>query len=275
MRHIRAINNATRPGAREPSRLAGTRVGWICPRLADTLCLRGCERSANGISLQTPADLPALAHRLAAEGWFTWRGEAFDVRADTAEGPVLSTIDRGALPLFGIVAEGVHLNGLVRRPDGLYLWVAKRSATKALDPSKLDHVVAGGIAAGMSPLQTLVKEAQEEAGMPAALAMQARHAGLVCYTMPRAEGLRRDRLHCFDLVLPETFTPEPQDGEVESFACWPLPKVFETVKETDAFKFNVNLVLIDLLLRLGFIEEDSLEGRALRTALAAQQSIVT
>jgi 8-oxo-dGTP pyrophosphatase MutT (NUDIX family) len=228
----------------------------------------GCSRSAQGVSLQDPADLPGLAHRLAADGWFAWRNEPFDVRADTASGVALSTIDRGALPLFGIAGEGVHLNGLVRRPDGLFLWVARRSAAKALDPGKLDHLVAGGIGAGMSPCQTLIKEAQEEAGLPAALAAAARPVGTVRYTMLRGEGLRRDRLHCFDLVLPENFTPAPQDGEVESFACWPLPRVIETVRDGDAFKFNVNLVLIDLFLRLGLIDDAGEEGWALRAALS-------
>lgn len=273
MRHIRAINNATLPGDREPFLLGRTRVGWILPRLAATLCLRGCDRSEEGVSLQPAAELPGLAQRLAAEGWFTWRDEAFDVRAE--DGRVLSTIDRGALPLFGIAAEGVHLNGLVRRPDGLCLWVARRSPSKALDPGKLDHLVAGGIAAGMSPLQTLIKEAHEEAGMHAALAARARHVGMVSCTLLRGEGLRRDRLHCFDLYLPESFVPEPQDGEVESFACWPLPRVIETVQNGDAFKFNVNLVLIDLFLRLGLVDPAGDDGQALRAALTRPPPIVT
>ena len=32
-----------------------------------------------------------------------------------AGGPVLATLDRGALPVFGVLAAGVHVNGLVRR----------------------------------------------------------------------------------------------------------------------------------------------------------------
>ena len=41
------------------------------------------------------------------------------------------------------------------------------------------------------------------------------------------------------------------DGEVEDFFLWPIERVVETVRETDRFKFNVNLVLIDLFRRNG------------------------
>ena len=81
---------------------------------------------------------------------------------------MLAQLDRGALPSFGVLAVGVHVNGLVRRPDGLHLWVARRAANKALDPGKLDHIVAGGVPAGLTPADTLVKEAEEEASIPSA-----------------------------------------------------------------------------------------------------------
>jgi 8-oxo-dGTP pyrophosphatase MutT (NUDIX family) len=268
MRHIERARNVTLPGGRLAFRLGEARVGWVEPALADALCGLGCRRAGEAVVLDTPPALPALAQSLAAAGRFTWRDEAFDVRADgDDDGPALATIDRGALPLFGIAAAGVHLNGLVRRTDGLHLWVARRASGKALDPGKLDHLVAGGIGAGLSPLQTLIKEAEEEAGLPAALVGQARPASVIRYTMLRAEGLRRDRLHCFDLILPEDFVPRPMDGEVESFALWPMDRVLATLRDSDVFKFNVNLVLIDLLLRLGSIAEAGGEGRALRAAL--------
>lgn len=68
--------------------------------------------------------------------------------------------------------------------------------------------------------------------------------------MSRPEGLRRDCLYCYDLILPESFTPRANDGEVESFQLLPIKKVFQQVWDTDDFKFNVNLVLLDLFLRL-------------------------
>ena len=146
----------------------------------------------------------------------------------------------------------MHANGLVQLADGLHLWVGYRSPHKALDPGKLDHLVAGGIPAGMTPMQTLIKEAGEEAGLSEALAGQAVHRNVIGYAVERPEGLRRDRLHCYDLMLPEDFVPAPHDDEVERFELWPLARVAERVRDTDDFKFNVNLVLIDLFARLGW-----------------------
>jgi thiamine pyrophosphokinase len=69
----------------------------------------------------------------------------------------------------------------------------------------------------------------------------------------QARGMRRDTLHVFDLDLPEGFVPRPNDSEVERFELWPIAQVFAAVRDTEAFKFNVNLMLIDLFLREGLI----------------------
>ena len=229
------------------------------------------EATATRITLTTPAALQAIARALSARGFYRWRNEAFDVRA-VADGLVLAVLDRGALPSFGVVSEGVHVNGLVRRADGLHVWIARRSPTKQLDPGKLDHLVAGGIPAGLSPAETLVKEAAEEAAVPEALAGTARRVGMVQYAMERPEGLRRDRLHCYDLVLPEDFVPRAADGEVESFELWPVARAVDAVRETDDFKFNVNLVMIDLFLREGLIDGAAAGTR--RATLASCDSII-
>lgn len=218
------------------------------------------------MTLRDGAALPGLARALAGRGLLRLRGEAFDVRA-TEDGPVLGRIDRGAIPKFGVQAVGVHVNGLVRTQDGPHLWVARRARDKLLDPGKLDHVVAGGVPAGLGPWETLIKEAGEEAAIPPALAAQAKRVGRISYAMVRGEGLRRDLLYCYDLALPADFRPVPADGEVEAFELWPIARVLETVRRSDDFKFNVNLVLIDLFIRLGLVEGP--EADALRAGLSA------
>jgi 8-oxo-dGTP pyrophosphatase MutT (NUDIX family) len=268
LRHIAACNNADLPGERLPFLLCGSVVGWVKPDFAEALALHGFVRSDGAVRLDDPHRLQPAARELAEEGWYSWRDEAFDVRANW-DGPVLATLDRGALPLFGVEAAGVHLNGLVHRPDGLHLWVGRRAADKQLDPGKLDHLVGGGVPAGLSPAETLVKEGAEEAGLSPELLTAARQVGIISYRMERPEGLRRDRLWCYDLELPESFMPVPQDGEVEAFELWPLARVFETVRDGDSFKFNVNLVLIDLFLRVGLIDPQSPGGRQLRAGLQA------
>ncbi len=265
LRHIRACNTAVLPGARLPFLISGATVGYVAPPFADVLAgFPAITRGPAGVTLHDPAALPAIARAVAARGYGRHRAEAFDVRA-TPGGPALTTIDRGALPVFGIMAEGIHANGLVRRADGLHLWVAKRAADKALDPGKLDHIVAGGTPAGLTAFETWIKEAAEEAAIPLDLAQTARLTCTISYAMDRPEGLRRDVLHCYDIDLPETFTPTPADGEVESFALWPIADVLAAVRDTDAFKFNVNLVLIDLFLREGLIPAP--EAAKLRAAL--------
>ena len=250
-RHVAACNNAILPGGRLPLLIGSQRAGWLDPLLLGPVVALGAVQSDAGVDIPS-ALLQPIARALASAGHFRWRDEAFDVRA-VPDGPVLATLDRGALPSFGVQAVGVHLNGLVQRGDTTLIWVARRAQDKLLDPGKLDHLVAGGVPAGLSPLDTLLKEAEEEAGLPPDLLASATHVATIDYAMQRDEGLRRDRLHCYDVVLPEAFVPEPRDGEVEAFELWPLEQAVSRVRDTDDFKFNVNLVLIELFQRRGLL----------------------
>ena len=275
-RHIDACNNLPSPAGYIPFRIGATQVGWLGPELARALTFfpRDFHFDARGVALASRLRSPgtrtealaAAAQSLAGRGHFTLRGEPFDIRA-SPDGPVLAMLDRGAIPAFGVMAQGVHLNGLVRRADGLHVWVGVRSRTKPVAPGQLDHLVAGGMPAGLSAEECLVKEAAEEASIPAELAARARPVARLSYVMRNEQGMRRDILHAFDLELPEDFTPRPNDDEVERFELWPAARLLETVRDTDRVKFNVNLVLIDLFLREGLIDPASAEGRALRAGL--------
>jgi 8-oxo-dGTP pyrophosphatase MutT (NUDIX family) len=256
MRHVKNIQNVTLPGNRLAFHLGVEQVGWVPEAAAGKLLGLpfGCTRDEHGITLPWAESLPQLARGVAATGTYKWRNEAFDVRAEF-DGKILTTIDRGALPWFGIRAEGVHVNGVVQRHDGLHLWVARRAMDRLIDPGKLDHIFAGGIAAGMDAEGTLVKEAAEEAGLGPDIVERAVYAGSLRYTTLRPEGLRRDRIHCYDLVLPEEVEPVATDGEVEAFELWPIDYVIEALRDSDGFKFNVSLVLIDFLLRWGLLPD--------------------
>jgi thiamine pyrophosphokinase len=263
-RHIAACNNIASPAGLIPFRAGPAQVGWVSPDLAQALTFRPRDFHFDGDGVALAARLrspgarsEALAQALpalAAGGFLRIRGEAFDIRETTA-GPVLGTLDRGALPAFGVMSQGVHVNGLVRRADGLHVWVGIRARDKAVAPGQLDNVVAGGIPAGLSPEECLVKEAAEEARLPPDLAAAARPTGRVSYVMSNAEGLRRDVLHVYDLDIPEGVTPVPGDDEVERFELWPATRLLEAVRATDTIKFNVNLVLIDLFLREGLVDD--------------------
>jgi 8-oxo-dGTP pyrophosphatase MutT (NUDIX family) len=165
----------------------------------------------------------------------------------------LAAVDRGLVPVLGLRSFGIHVNGYVRAKDGLKLWVGKRARDKATAPGKLDHLIAGGQPLGLSLADNLVKEAWEEAGMQAELARSARPVGLVSYKTFFTDGQRDDVLFCFDLEVPADWTPEPQDDEVEHFDLWPIERVIERLEKSEDFKFNVGLVIVDFLMRHGYL----------------------
>lgn len=275
LRHLHACNNLASPAGLTPFLIGGRQVGWLGPETVRALTFRpkevhfdarGVHLAARGGPEAASRTLAVLAEWLAARGFCRLRGEAFDVREEP-DGPVLALLDRGALPVFGVAAQGVHVNGILRRGGRLFLWMGVRSADKAIAPGALDNLVAGGVPAGLDAGATLLKEAAEEAGIPPALAAAARPVGRISYVMSGPEGLRRDLLHCYDLDLPEGFTPTPQDGEVERFVLLPAEEVLDLVRRTERVKFNVNLVLIDLFLREGLIPPGDAEAAALRAGL--------
>jgi isopentenyldiphosphate isomerase len=179
-------------------------------------------------------------------------GERYPVTAGHRE-EARFLIDRGCAPYFGIRAFGQHINGFVRRSDGLHLWLARRSSSRRVYPDHLDNMVAGGLPWGIDLAENLRKECFEEASLPADVADRAVPVGAVSYCRDSDRGLKPDVLYCYDLELPEGIEPRCNDDEVAYFALWPVEQVMSVVAETDEFKLNCNLVIIDFLLRHGFV----------------------
>ncbi|PCI13116.1 MAG: DUF4743 domain-containing protein [Thiotrichales bacterium] len=192
--------------------------------------------------------------------------EMYAVTANRRE-EALFEIDRSASALFGIRAFGQHLNGFVRKRDGMHMWLGQRAADKGTFPGKLDHLVAGGLPVGISLERNLHKECREEAGIGDVLARLAIPVGAVSYNVDTEQGFKYDTLYCYDLELPHDFVPRCTDGEVDSFQLLPIEQVMRIVLETDDFKPNCNLVMIDFLLRHGFIGPAHEEYLALMTGL--------
>lgn len=180
----------------------------------------------------------------------------------------LATIDRAAIPWFGTMGVGVHVNGFVRGADGaLSLWVGKRSASRRIDPAKLDNVIGGGHPLGYTLQENLEKEGMEEAGFPPAIMARAKPVGALHYQVEMMKGLRNDLLFMFDLELQSHELPHNTDGEVESFTLMPVAEVMNLVHDTDAFKFNCNLVIIDFLLRHKILTPDHPDYPAVSQAM--------
>ncbi|MDP6121564.1 MAG: hypothetical protein QF450_09225 [Rhodospirillales bacterium] len=76
------------------------------------------------------------------------------------------------MPLFGLCAYGVHVNGYVRGGGGMEMWIGRRALDKLTAPGKLDQLVAGGQPAGATLRDNLINECAEEVSLSQALAAQ-------------------------------------------------------------------------------------------------------
>lgn len=242
--------------------VGGRRVGHVHGRRVERLLqLAPAFRRAHGGLHLDAADPEARSRALAAA--ILRLQEAGELAAslgedypllDLATHEPLARLDRIAVPWFGVLARGVHLNGYVRTDAGLQLWIAHRAAGKRTFGGHLDNLVAGGQALGCSAMDTLVKECAEEAALPAALAAQARAVGAIGYVQQDGVSLKVDHLAVFDLELPPTFAPQPVDGEVERFELRPIAAVAASLRGTERWKPNCALVALDFLLRHGLLD---------------------
>ncbi len=259
--HIRACN-AHDIAAYRRLTVAGRGAGWVrhglAARLAafpEVFAVADAE-VALAPGLATPQARTEAVGRVAAALDLPRTGEAYPVVERFGAEPLL-LLDRGLAAHFGIRAFGLHVNGWLRNADGLCLWIGKRAADRAVAPGKLDNMVAGGQPHGLSLAENLRKEAREEAGLPDRVIDRAVPVGAITYTMENANGLKPDTLFLYDLEMPAGVVPRNTDGELEEFRLMPAEAVAERVRAGDDFKFNVNLVIIDFLLRHGLLDPDS------------------
>jgi 8-oxo-dGTP pyrophosphatase MutT (NUDIX family) len=193
---------------------------------------------------------------LVASGLFgTPRGELYAAKRRWADAPAF-LLDRKLAQNFGLRAFGVHVNGVVGSGDDLHLWIGTRAADRDVEPGKLDNMVAGGQPAGLTLMENLVKECAEEADLPADLVRHARPVGAVTYAFTAPGGIKADTMFCYDLEVPPDVMPRNTDGEIAGFTLMPVAEVLRLVRETDRFKFNVNLVIIHFALRHGLLDPD-------------------
>lgn len=280
LRHIHACN----PPIQEvfiPWTIHGVIIGWLRPAFASRLLEWGhyFSQGENGLGLsndlssyqQRTAALAEIVQALSADASdaVTCLGEAYPVTA-AGRDQALCEIDRAFASHFGIRSFGQHLNAYVRKDEDLLMWIGTRASDRAIFPGALDNMVAGGLPADIPLMENLIKESEEEAGLPEYLARQAIPVGLISYTRVTGRGLRPDVLYCYDLELPSDFVPQNRDGEVERFQLLPVEEVMEIVRSTDDFKLNCNLVVIDFLVRHGLIEPDAPDYLSIVTGLRSR-----
>lgn len=249
----------------------GAQVGWIPPHVASLLTRHtdvfspprdGAVALCHSLdSYETRSEaVDAVLQTLRQDGSLTclkgWRDEKYSVMPKFYH-PPLMWMERAATSLFGVKRYGVHINGYTVSESGeVSMWLARRSPTKQTYPGLLDNVAAGGLAAGVGVKHTLVKECQEEACIPEAIAEKAHPVTTVSYTYHDDDGVFAESQFVFDLELPLDFKPRVGDGEVQNFYLLPLDKVKELLA-TDDFKPNSAMVVLDFLIRHSFIEPDT------------------
>ncbi|XP_028309737.1 thiamine pyrophosphokinase 2 [Gouania willdenowi] len=272
---LRRMNNFHSPGSSRTRCLRfeidGAQVGWIPPHVASLLNRYSTvfsEPRNGAVSLLPRLDsystrseaVDAVLQNLRQEeplGCLRgWRDERYSVMPKYSDPPLMS-MERAATSLFGVRRYGVHINGYTVSDSGeMSMWLARRSNTKQTYPGLLDNVAAGGLAAGVGIKHTLVKECEEEACIPAAIAEKACPVATVSYTYEDQDGVFPECQFVFDLELPLEFRPRVGDGEVQDFYLLPIEKVTELLA-TDDFKPNCAMVVLDFLIRHSLIDPDT------------------
>ena len=244
----------TDPGDTPRWRLDGTAIGVLrddharvlaalWPPLWPAPCWQGPDLDWDTRGLdpaQRSVVLADVAQRLRAAGHLSgWRNELYatwspalqDSPADPDPAwPELFRLERGTYRYFGLRSHAVHINGFT--PDGR-MWCGRRALSKATDPGRLDNLAAGGLPAGETIADCMVRELWEEAGVPAALALRAEHAGRITTARAEPQGWHDETLFICNLELPEGFTPRNTDGEVSGFECLAADAVIERIVARD------------------------------------------
>ena len=216
----------------------GRRIGWLRPSFAARLeTWPGVFKKVKAeIHLAAADELHNVLSALQKQGLIPgWRNEHYRVED-------LFDIERAAARPFGLTTYAVHVNGLAKNR----MWIARRSATKPIDPGMLDNLVGGGMTAGLTQDEVLVKEAWEEAGIPAELARTATRGGMVKILREVPEGVQSEVIYTYDLALPEGFQPRNQDGEVAEFRLMEIDEVLASKELT----YDAMLVVRDYCSRI-------------------------
>ena len=266
-----------------PLRVGTEVVGWLTADRAARIAQFGAIFivNSNGIAFHPALSdettrseaMAGIAATLAAEGALTaWRDELYAV-APTFGAPPWFRLERAAARYFGVHTWAMHINGVVRGATEATMWLARRSAAKAIDPLQLDNLVGGGIAAGAGSAETLAKEAWEEAGIPQALAAQAQRAGALHIHRDQPDGLQSETIFVHDLWLPDDFVPSNQDGEAIEHRRVALDEAARLIASSDGrdvVTADASLVIVDFLLRHDAIDPASPACTGLRELLHPQ-----
>ncbi|KAF3338403.1 Nudix hydrolase 20 [Carex littledalei] len=122
---------------------------------------------------------------------------------------------------------------------------------------------------GISCKKNIIKECEEEAGIPASISTNVIPVGAVSYMDIEGYRYKRDVLFCYDLKLPPDFVPKNEDGEVDSFRLITVSQAANIIRRTEFYKPNCCLVILDFLFRHGYsLAIDGLVEKPIELSLA-------
>ena len=211
------------------------------------------------LALRLPASgrdarLAQIHARLRADGLIVaWRDEPYPLRDRT--GGEHGTLERAASRFWGMLTLGAHCNGYVADASGrpAHLWIARRALTKPTDPGRLDNLIGGGVPAGQSPREALIREGWEEAGLEPRQMAGLVTGGLVDLECDIPEGRQHERLHVFDLELPAGLVPRNIDGEVAEHRLMPVAEALARAAAGE-LTTDAALATLDFAVRRRLIE---------------------
>ena len=228
-------------------------------------CEAGGGASTDACVRLTARVAPQIRRLAAARALTAWRNEVYGAR-ERFEDPPAFLLERAAARFFGVRTYAAHANGLAGPREAPRMWVARRSASKAIDPCMLDNLVGGGIAYGNAVADTLIKEAWEEAGIAQHLARKATLESILDVHRPVDDGLQRETIYAHDLWLPDDFVPANQDGEAVEHRLIDLEEVARLLSNEsgpDVVTVDATLVAADFLIRHGAISTTQPDGARL------------
>lgn len=196
-----------------------------------------------------------------------WRNEKYCVWCHKQ--PYL-LVERSMSGPLGIITYGIHINGYVfdSETNEIKFWIPRRSASKPTWPLLLDNIVAGGIGYPYGIYETAIKESLEEANLEVdIIESNIQSAGAVSYLFYQGNA-KSDMFnnqqsyivgeveYIYDLKLNKEIIPVPNDGEVDSFQLLSLQEVITALQKKE-FKPNCAVIMVDFLIRYGFITTEN------------------
>lgn len=196
-----------------------------------------------------------------------WTGERFPVFGPGRE--LIADLERAAATLFGIVTYGVHLIVYREEEAGqLSIWLARRSAQKVLHPNKLGVTVGGSLSAGETPSECVIREAQEEASLPADVVSAAiKSVGSLSYvtssetksTSGGEAGLIRPEIqYLYEMKVNEDVVPTPFDNEASDISLYSIEEIRKSLFSGDWTPANA-CIMLDFFIRHGLITYETEE----------------